>query len=153
MVPQVFRAVERIEEDEAGGDGGIQHAEENERRDHEAERDFLVDFVAEGAKGGRDVVVCPCVGVDDGADETEEDDFGDGDGPEGFGELARVAHLGDERGENDLPYEGVADVEEGVHAFYEARAFGGDGEHGWRAEGRPGWVTARVCFDAGEDGG
>ena len=45
MIAFMSRAFEDAEEDEAGGEGGIQDAEEDERRDHEREGNFLVDFL------------------------------------------------------------------------------------------------------------
>lgn len=151
MIAHVPGPAERVEEDEARGDGGVQHAEEDERRDHKAEGHFLVHLVAERSKRRCDVVVRPRVRVDDRADEAEQYDFGDGDGPQRLGELARVPHLRDERGQHDLPDEGVADVEKGVHASDERRAFSGDGEDLRGTEGRPGRVAARVRLDTSED--
>lgn len=60
-------AFEYAEEDEAGGEGGVEDAEEYERGDHEGKGDFLVDCL-EGAECGGGVVLRPCIDVDDGAD-------------------------------------------------------------------------------------
>ena len=149
--------LEEAKEYEAGGDGGVQHAEEDEGGDHEGKRHFLVELVAEGAKGRRGVVLGAGVDVDDGADEAEDDDLGDGDGPQGFGEVGRVAHLGDEAGERDLPDEWVGDVEEGAEPVDEGGAGGGDDVDDGRAAltGGVGDVGGGVWagLDAGEDGG
>ena len=59
------RAFEDTEEDEAGGDRGVKDAEEDQSRYHERERDFLVHIVTERSKGGRSIVLCASVCVDD----------------------------------------------------------------------------------------
>ena len=68
MVALVARALEEAEEDEARRHGGVQHAEENERGDHEGEGDFFEDLVAEGSEGRSGVILGAGVDVHDGAD-------------------------------------------------------------------------------------
>lgn len=144
-------AVKDAEEDEASGDGGVEDAEEDEGGDHKGEGHLFVDLVTEGAEGGGGHVLVAGVDVDDGADDGEDDDLGNGDGPEGLGEVLGLAHLGDEAGERDLSDEGVGDVEEGAHAGHEGGAGEGEGGVGWCALllGE----AERLVFDAGEDGG
>lgn len=144
-------ALEDAEEDEAGGDGGVEDAEEDEGGDHEGEGHLLVDLVAEGAEGGGGHVLVAGVDVDDGADDGEDDDLGDGDGPQRLGEVLGLAHLGDEAGERDLPDEGVGDVEEGAHGGHEGGAGEGERSVDWRAQllGE----SKRLVLDPGEDGG
>ncbi len=45
MIAFMPRAFEDAEEDEAGGKGGVEYTEEDERRDHEREGSFLVVFL------------------------------------------------------------------------------------------------------------
>ena len=161
MVALVARALEEAEEDETSGDGGVEDSEENERGDHEGESDFLVEIVAQGSEGRSGVVLGAGVDVHDGADQAEDDDFGNGDGPERFGEIGGVAHFGDEAGDGDLTDEGVADVEESAEPADECGASGGDdqnngvptGDNGAVCSGVGGdrAVTCRMGFDAGED--
>ena len=147
----VDRALEDAEEDEAGGDGSVEDAEEDEGWDHEGERHLFVDLVSEGAEGGGGHVLVTGVDVDYRADDGEDDDLGDGDGPEGLGEVLGLAHLGDEAGEGDLSDEGVGDVEEGGHGGYEGGAGEGEGGVDWGAEFL--CEAQRLVFQAGEDGG
>ncbi|KFY73656.1 hypothetical protein V499_06278 [Pseudogymnoascus sp. VKM F-103] len=147
----VNRALEDAEKDETGGDGGVEDAEEDESGDHEGEGHLLVDLVSEGAEGGGGHVLVPGVDVDDRADDGEDDDLGDSDGPEGFGEVLGLAHFGDEAGEGDLSDEGVGDVEEGGHGGYEGRAGEGEGGVDWCAEFLG--EAEGFVFEAGEDGG
>lgn len=65
MIALVARVFEDAKEDEAGRDGGIEDAEEDEGRDHEGERDFLVELVAKRSKCRCGVVLCAGVHVDD----------------------------------------------------------------------------------------
>lgn len=151
---QVAGVGEDAEEEEACGDGGVEHTEEDDGGDHEAEADFQVGLVAERAEGGRRVVLCAGVDVDDGADEGEDDHFRDRHSPQRFGEVLGILHLGDERGEGDLADEGVADVHEGVHPGNEGGAFCCDYEPSGLSES---WILAAsnaagVVFDPGEDG-
>ena len=110
MIAHVAGAGENAEEYEAGGYRCVEHTKEDERRDHEGERDFEIEIVAQGAERRRGVVVGPSVAIDDTADKREEDDLGDGDGPKCFGEVLGLLHLGDERRQRDLADECVADV-------------------------------------------
>ena len=159
VVALVARALEDAEEDEARGHGSVQDPEEDEGRDHEGEGDFLVQLVAERAEGGRGVVLRARVSVNDGADEAEEDDFRDRDGPERLGEVGGVLHLGDEAGERDLPDEGVADVQEGAEAVNEGSAGGGDDKDldgavgcGWGCRVRVEHVAGGGALDGCENG-
>ena len=43
MIAFMSRAFEHAEEDEAGGEGGVEDPEEDERWDHEGKGNFLVD--------------------------------------------------------------------------------------------------------------
>lgn len=126
VVALVARALEDAEEHEAGRDGGVEDSEENEGGDHEGESDLLVEFVAEGSEGRSGVVLGAGVDVHDGADQAEDDDFGNGDGPERFGEIGGVAHFGDEAWNGDLADECVADVEERAESGNECGASGWD---------------------------
>lgn len=60
----VLGALEDAEEDEACRDRGIQDAQEDQRGDHEGERNLLVNFVAERVEGWSRVVLCAGVAVD-----------------------------------------------------------------------------------------
>ena len=150
MVADVAGASESVEEDETRRDGGVEDAEEEHGGDHEGEGDELVGTVAEGAESRGRVVGGAGVGVGDAAADGEEDDLGDGDGPEGFGEVAGLFHLGDEGGQRDLADEGVADVEEGGEAGHEGRARGGDRED---VDGVGGVEASGFVFDGCEDCG
>ncbi|KAB8754776.1 hypothetical protein FH972_026564 [Carpinus fangiana] len=149
VATHVAGAGEQVEEDEACGDASVQHAKEDHSRQHEAEADVLVGAVADGGKRRREHVVGAHVGVGDGAADGKDKDFGNGDGPQGLGEVARLLHLGDERGQRDLADEGVADVEEGAHAGDKGGRGRRDGPH---LDGLALDVVGRVVLDAGEDG-
>lgn len=143
-------AVEDGVEDESGRDTGVQDTEEDDRRDHEAEADLLVELVADAAECRASHVVATHVGVRDTADDRKDQDLSNGDSPEGLGEVEWLLHLGDKRGDGDLANEGVADIEEGVHASNECSACRREGRND--ALSMLGVVRWRV-FYRGEYGG
>ena len=57
----------------------------------------------------------PDSSLTDSANETENDDLRNCHYPEGLIEVQGILHLGNETWQRNLPYEGVADVEKGVH--------------------------------------
>ena len=67
MVAFMPSSFKHAEEDEAGGEGGVEDPEEDESGDHEGKGYFFVDCL-EGAECGCGVVLCPCIDVHDGAD-------------------------------------------------------------------------------------
>ena len=85
----MFRPPEQAEEDEARRHGCVQTAEENDCRNHKGERHLLV-HVVERTKGGRLDILVAAVCVDDGTDDTEDDDLGYRAGPERLGEFAAI---------------------------------------------------------------
>jgi len=138
----VVRVLEGAEEDEARRDRGVQDTEEDERRNHEREGDFLVNRL-QRAKSWCSHVLVTDIRVDYGADNAEDNDFGDGARPESFGEIAamkelgnhlteaddpgeedkpRILHLSDEAGEGDLPDKGITDVQESIESENECGA-------------------------------
>lgn len=143
------------EEEETRGDGGVEDTQEDDGRDHEAEADFEIDFVAKGAESRRHVVLVSSVDVDDAADEREDDDFGDGNGPKSLGEVLRVLHFGDEGGQRDLTDEGIADVHESVHARNEWGTFSGYNQPSRLAKSRvfAASHSTGMVLNASENGG
>ena len=87
MVVDVPRAAEHAEEDEARRHRGVQAAQEDDGGNHKGKGHLLVHVVQRAKGRGRHVLV-PRVGVDDGADDAEDDDLGNGARPERLGELA-----------------------------------------------------------------
>lgn len=152
MVALVARALEYAEENEACGYGGVENSKENERGDHKRERDLLEDLVAQGSKGRSGHVLGAGVDVNNGADQAEDDDFGNGDGPKGFGEIGGIAHFGDETGNGDLTDERVADVEEGAEPVNERGVRRWDDQNSGRSNiGGGSVVKCWVWLDTGEN--
>ncbi len=85
------------------------------------------------------------VSVYDGANQTENDDFGNSNSPESFGEILGFLHLSNEARNGDLANEGIADVEEGIHGADESGARSGDDENNWIAHKQT-FRTASVVF-------
>lgn len=141
---------EDSEEDEAGRNRGVQNTQEDNGWDHERKADLLVQFVAKGSKGGCSVVLVSSVGVDDGTDKREENNFSNGDGPQSLGEVARVLHFSDERRQGDLSDECVTDVHECRHSGDKGGASLRDCKHARLSKLG---VPSRVILDTGEDGG
>lgn len=150
MAAHVLSATEDVEKDKSGRHRRIEHAQEDESGDHEAEADKLVGVIPKRAKGRRDVVLCTCVGVRDGATDGEDEDFADSDCPEGLWKVLWFLHLGNERGNGDLSDESVTDVKEGIHARNESRPCEWYGKNlGFnRTSVR---VASRVVFDSRKD--
>lgn len=128
MIALVACAFEDAEEDKPGGHGSVKDTQEDQRWDHEGEGDFLVEYVTERSECRSGVVLCTCVDVHDGSNQAEDDDFGNGDGPQSFGKVLGVLHLRDETGNRNLADESVADVEEGVHTRDKRGPSGGDNQ-------------------------
>lgn len=81
------RIAEQTEEDEAAGDRGIQAAEEDERGYHEGKRNLLVQVLQRAKSRGSHVVVAN-KDVHDSANNTKDNDFGNGASPQRLGKLA-----------------------------------------------------------------
>lgn len=86
MAIHVHRVAKRAEEDEASRHRGIQASEEDESWDHEGEGNLLVKIIQRSKGRSRDILVAS-VGVDDAADNGEDDDFGNGASPQRLGEF------------------------------------------------------------------
>lgn len=82
----VHRVAEYAEEDKASRYRSIQASKENQCRNHEGEGSFLVNGLQGSKSGSRDILVAS-VGVDDCANDGEDDDFGNGASPERLGEF------------------------------------------------------------------
>lgn len=82
----MHRVAKDAEEDEASRYRSIQASQENQGRDHEGEGSLLVN-IFQGSKSGSSHILIASVGVDDSANNGEDDDFGNGAGPERLGEL------------------------------------------------------------------
>jgi len=122
----VLRAGENVEEHKSGGDGSVENTQEDQSRDHEAERDDLISVVAKRAESRGCVVVGSGVGVCDTTTKRENKDLSNSHSPKSLGEVPGLLHLGDERRQGDLTNEGVADVEESIQAIDESGALGRD---------------------------
>lgn len=119
MFALVLGAFEDAEEDESRTDTGVQHTEEDQRGNHQAEADLQVDSVAQGAECWSSVVLRTSVPVNDATNERENDNLSDSDNRHGLAEIVWVLHLGDERGKSNLANEGIRNVEKRVHATIE----------------------------------
>lgn len=128
------RTLEDAEEDKAGTDRSVENAEEDQGRDHKGERNLLVDDVAERAESRGGVVLGSRISIDDAADERKDEYLGNRDNPESLTEVVGVLHFSDEGWKRNLTYEGIADVEECVHACHKSRSCGWYDEDCWLAE-------------------
>ncbi|KFZ24612.1 hypothetical protein V502_00910 [Pseudogymnoascus sp. VKM F-4520 (FW-2644)] len=131
----VDRPVEDTEEDEARGDDGVEHAEEDQGWDHKGEGYFLVDLVVERSQGGGRHGLVAREDVDDGSDDGQDCHLDDGDGSQCLEEVLGIVRLSNEARQRDLLDEGVRDVEEGAHGCHEGGAREGQrGDTGQRAQ-------------------
>ena len=73
LVPGSFKDAEK---EEASGDGGVEHTQEDEGRDHEGERHLEVRLVAKRSECRSCVVLRASVRIDNGSGQAEDDDFG-----------------------------------------------------------------------------
>jgi hypothetical protein len=160
MTGLVPGALEYAEEDESCRDRGVEDAEEDQGRDHERERDLLVELVAKRAERRGGIILVASVGVDDPTNTGEDDDLRDRHGPERLGKVPGVFHLGDEAGQGDLPNERVRDVQESVHGGDKGHALDGQRSHNrltpvdarYRVNKVGVWVVASgVVLDPGEN--
>lgn len=133
MVALVAGALENAEEDETGRDGGIEDTKEDERRDHERECDLFV-VILQRSKGRGCVILCSGISVYDRTHQTENDDLGNGDGPQGLWKIFGVLHLRNEAGDGDLANERIADVQESIHTGHKSGTGSRDDEHDWVAD-------------------
>jgi len=131
VVGEMSASLEKIEKDEASGHRGVEHTQENERRNHEAERNFLVHLVAQAAKGWGGVVLGAGVAVDNTADQAEQDNFGNRDRPQSLGKIARFFHFSNEWRECNLTNECVADVHKSIHTVNKGGSLSGDNQNNW----------------------
>lgn len=150
MLAHVPGSSKDSEEDKASRHRGVEHAQENDGWDHERETNFLVYFIAQRSEGGCGVVLSTRVGVDDSTDEREKNDFGDGNSPESFGEISRVLHFSNERGQSDLSNKCVADVHECGHSSNESGTFLWNCKHERLSILG---ISSRMGLDTREDGG
>ncbi len=148
------------EEDKTGRDGGVEDTQEDQCRDHERKGNFLKQFITQRSKGRSRVVLCSGISVNDRAHQAEENDFCDGDGPEGLGEVIRVFHLSDEAGNSDLADEGITDVQERAHTTDESGARSGNDEDSWLTNHAHFWsfsdtyasvIIVRMLLNPGKD--
>ena len=151
VVAEMACAGVQAEEDEASGDGCIEHTQEDQRRNHEAERNLEEGLVTERAECGSGVVVRACISVDDAADEREKNDFADGHSPERLREILRFLHFRDEGRDGDLTDERVTDIQKRIHATDEGSSSDWDNVDRWFSEMGPGFrwcYAARMVFDS-----
>ena len=161
MVALMARALENPEENETGGDGGVKDTEEDECRDHKGERNLFVGDIAQGSECWGRVILCAGISVDNRSHQTEHDDLGNGDGPQGLGEILGVLHLCNEAGDGDLSDECVANVQKSIHAANECGASSWDDEHNWVTDERAvraagiefGRMGLDACKNRGEENG
>lgn len=152
VLVDVASSLEQTEVDEPSRDGGIQDTQEDQGRNHEGERHLLEHLVADGTECRGSHILVTRVVVNDSTDNAEDEDLGNGTGPERLREVAGILHLGDETGQGDLADEGVADVKESVETHDEGGSGHGDGgDDGFAELHRV--IPGRVVHDAGEDGG
>lgn len=137
--------------DELDRDVCVDGADDGGGDDDGAEGDLLI-VVLEGAEGGGLGVLAEVVKSDDGGDD-EEGEGGEGEDGEGLGEVARLAHLGDEAGKEDLGEPEEGGVEYSVDAVDPGRAGLGEGVGFDGASDGVGALHAGggVVFDADED--
>lgn len=82
----VHRVAKDAEKDKASRYRSIQASQENQCRNHEGEGSLLVNGLQGSKSGGRHILVAS-IGVDDSTNNGEDDDFGNGTGPERLGEF------------------------------------------------------------------
>lgn len=82
----VHRVAKHAEEDKTSRDRSIQTSKENQCRNHEGEGSLFVNGLQGSKSGGRNILVAS-ICVDDCANNGEDDDFGNGAGPERLGEF------------------------------------------------------------------
>ena len=87
MVVLVVGVLEDAEEDKTSRHRGVQHTQEDQSGNHEREGDLLVKRV-ERAKRRRGYVLVANVGIDNGANNAENDDLKDRASPQGLGEVS-----------------------------------------------------------------
>lgn len=95
VAAHVLGAAVNSEENESRSHGSVEASQEDDGRNHERESSLLVNRL-ERAKSGSSDILITSVGVDDGANNAEDDDLANGAGPESLGEVAGIFHLGDE---------------------------------------------------------
>ena len=110
MARLVSGSLKDSEEDESGGDRRVENTEEDEGWDHERERNFLENFVAQRSKRRGGVVLISSIDVNNSTNATKYDDLCNGHSPQRLGEVLRLTHLSNETWNGDLTNEGVADV-------------------------------------------
>ena len=115
MTGLVSGALENPEKDEPGADGGVKNSKEDQGRDHEGERYFLVNIVAKRTESWCSHVLITSEAINDSAHNAEDNNLANCDSPKSLGEISRVLHLSNKTGKSDLTNEGVADVEESIH--------------------------------------
>ena len=118
MIALMARTFEYSEEDEACGYRSIKDAQEDQCRNHERKRHFLIDLVPKRSKSGSGIVLGSSVGVNDARDDAENDDLADGYSPKRLWEILGVLHLSYKARDCNLPNERIADIQEGVRSAH-----------------------------------
>ena len=120
MIAFVTSALKYPEEDEASGYRSVKDAQEDQGRDHEGKRHFFEYFISQRPESRGDVVLGPCICVNDCCNHAEDDYFADRNSPERLRKILGVLHFSNEARDGDLSNESVADVQKRVHPTHEA---------------------------------